>query len=507
MVPTNAAGTVGDRVSAINALRDPNSTPEPGARVLSLRRSPGVAVLPEDDLDRIRAAALQLLERPGVAVSSDRVAERLGAAGAVVDGGRVHLPAALVQVALGSAPDEILLAARDPACDLRVGGAQGWLGTGGPAGLAVDLDTDERRAAALADVVAAARLADALPQLGYLGPSVTALDVDPGPRPLLELQARAANTSKHVQVEVPAGAATAEALVEIARAVAGGEGALRGRPIVSAFLATSPLSLDGGEAAVALAHAGIPCGFVATPVAGVSAPATLAGALATALAETLAGVVALQLLAPGAPTFVGSRAFAAALGDEPRPGGPQDPLFQMAWVQLARHVGLPAQVGAFATGAKSSDWQAGLEGGLSATASWMMGPDLLSAAGLRSGGRVFSPVAMLLDAELFDLVRRIPLGFDVDEAALALEVIEKVGPGEHFLGEQHTLRHMREMWTARFMDTDTWEAWEEAGRPEPPERARARAVELLASHEPTPLPADVEERIREVIAEHGRDRD
>jgi trimethylamine--corrinoid protein Co-methyltransferase len=146
-----------------------------------------------------------------------------------------------------------------------------------------------------------------------------------------------------------------------------------------------------------------------------------------------------------------------------------------------------------------------LEGGLSGFLAWLVDADLLSAAGMLHGAEVFSMAEMLLDTELFDIVRQISLGFEVDEEALAVEVIEKVGPGGHFLGEPHTLRHMREAWMSRFMDKDTWEAWEEAGRPEPRDRARDRAVELLESHRPEPLAPTAEERIREVIAEHERE--
>jgi len=355
-------------------------------------------------------------------------------------------------------------------------------------------------------VGAFARLADAQPQVGVVGPTPPATDLPEPTRAFHELRALLAATSKHVEVEVPPDAATARALLAIAEAAGDGT-TLAERPIVSAVVPlASPLALDGAvlEAAAALAAAGVPCGFVAAPVAGVSAPATLPGALVTAAASALAGVVALQSLAPGTPTFLGTAGLAVAGGAAPRPGGAHGPLFQMAWTQLARRLGLPSRVEAVATGARFSDWQAGMEGGLTGVASWMTGPDLLSGAGLRDGGRIFSAVAMLLDTELFDLVRRIPLGFAVDEDALALEVIEKVGPGDHFLGEPHTLRHMREMWTARFMDTDTWEAWEEARRPQPPERAHARALETLETHEPVPLPAEAEARIREVIAEHER---
>ena len=159
-------------MSAINALRDPGKAVAADGRVLPLRLAPMVDALPEDDLERIHAAALRILGETGVAVSSDRVAARLGAAGAHVEAARVRFPSALVEEALRQAPRELLLAARDPACDLRVGGGEGWLGIGGPAGRVVDLQTDERREPTLADVAAASRLADAVPQVGFVGPPV-----------------------------------------------------------------------------------------------------------------------------------------------------------------------------------------------------------------------------------------------------------------------------------------------------------------------------------------------
>jgi trimethylamine--corrinoid protein Co-methyltransferase len=476
--------------------------------VLSLRRGPTIDVLPEGDLERIVAAALEVLATTGVAIGDRTIRDQLATAGADV-GERVRFPSVVLEDVLRLAPREMLLAARDPERDLRVDGTEGWFSTGGRADTFVDLATDERRGSTEADLAAVSRLADAVPQIGFLGPSAAALDVPGSHRALRELHVQIANTSHHVQLEISAEHPSAQTLVEIARAVAGDDDALRARPLVSAVLPIrSPLAFDDGglEAALVLARAGIPVGFVAAPVAGSSTPATLAGALVTVCAEVLAGVATVELLVPNAPAFVGARPFLALVaGGDPVPGGSHGLRFQMAWVQVARRLGLPALAGAFATGSRSSDWQAGIEAGLSATACWMTGPDLLAAAGARDGGRVFSPVAMLLDAELFDLVRRIPLGLEVDEDALALEVIEKVGPGEHFLGEPHTLRHMRAFWTSRYMDTDPWEMWEEAGRPQPPERAAERARELLDSHQPTPLPPAVDDRIREVIAEHERD--
>jgi trimethylamine--corrinoid protein Co-methyltransferase len=488
-------------VQAINALREPTADVE--SRVQPLRRGPFVSVLQEPDLERVLSTVRRILEDIGLEVPTPAMVDRLHAGGAVGDAGRVRLPWRLVASVLQEAPHELLLAGRDPACDLRVDGRSAWLTTGGPAAGTVDLETDERRDGRLEDLAAIARLADSLPWIGAMGPTVAALDIPSQSRPLLALHAQLANTSKHVQVSAPLNLPTADAMVEIGRIVAGSSTSLRRRPVLSAaFPIATPFTLAGFEAAIAFAQAGVPIGFVAAPHAGVTAPATAAGALVSAVAGSLAGAVCLQLVEPGSPTFLATRAFMTDVGGRPTPGGPQGPWFQMAFVQVARRLGLRAQIGAFATDAKASDWQAGMDGGLSATSAWMSPPDVLAAAGLRDGGRLFSPIAMLLDTELFDLVRQVPLGFDVDDEALAVDVIDEVGPGEHFLGEQHTLRHFRETWMARFMDTNTWEAWEVAGRPEPPEHAAVRAHELLASSHPVPLSDAAEERIREVIADH-----
>jgi len=168
-------------VSSINALRDPSVAGAADARVLSLRRGPEVPVLLEADLERIRAATLDVLWEIGVAVTSERVAGRLSTLGADADAqsGRVRFPSAVVEDALRSARPVGLLAARDPACDLPLSDGDGWLGAGGSAGAVVDLGTDERRSATLADVADAARLAD------VDGRAALYQDADPGNDPPL----------------------------------------------------------------------------------------------------------------------------------------------------------------------------------------------------------------------------------------------------------------------------------------------------------------------------------
>jgi trimethylamine--corrinoid protein Co-methyltransferase len=237
--------------------------------------------------------------------------ERLGRAGARTDpdAGRVRFPKDLVEAALEQAPPTLLLAARDPALDLVLDGSNGYLAVDGNAAEILDLDTGERRGSTKADLAEIARVADALPQIGLLWQPVAARDEPIDVQPLHEIATEFANSTKHVQLMTAAKPEQARGAVEIARLVAGGDRELRDRPVLSAFQCSlSPLTYDGDplEAAAVYGEAGVPCGFVSMPIACATAPATPAAALVVSNAEVLAGIVSLQLLVPGAPTFYGA---------------------------------------------------------------------------------------------------------------------------------------------------------------------------------------------------------
>lgn len=483
--------------------------PESGSRRLRpLPHSHTVDVLPEAAIQRVHRATLDVLERVGVQVRSEALIGRLERVGAHVDreAGRARFAPDLVEEALARSPSSYVLAARDPDCDLVLDGTQGFLTTDGNAAEILDHETGERRPSTKADLGLVSRAADALPQISFLWQSVTARDVPVHVEPLHELHVQFVNTSKHIQLMTAVTGEQARGAVEIAQIVAGGEAELRARPLLSAFQCSlSPLTYDGGplDAALVYAGAGVPCGFVVMPIACATAPATPGGALVVSNAEVLAGITILQLLAPGAKTFYGAcgtvmdlRTGAATCG------GPEDLLFQAAAAQLARHYRIPSSIGTFATGSKAPDWQAGVENGLSGMTSWLAGADLLCGAGLLYGARVYSLVELLLDTEIYDLLRHMARGIAMTEDDLALDVIGEVGPGGHFLAQPHTLAHMRGLWQTRFFGRESWEDWESDGRPASQDRALGQLRQLLAEHEPKPLPDGVEDEILGVIAAH-----
>ncbi len=469
-------------------------------------------LLTEGQVERLHRATLDVLGRAGMQIRSPSLVRALGHAGARVeeDEGCVRFPPEMVEEAVARAPCSYLMAARDPACDVTLDGSHGYLTLDGCASDVVDLDTGRQRPSTKADLENATRLADAVPEVTIAWQPVAARDVPTSVQSLHEVHAQLTNTSKHIQQMTVIDPGAARAAVAMARIVAGGDRALRERPIMSAFQCSlSPLTFDGGplEAAVVYAEAGIPCGFVAMPLTCATAPATVAGTMVMTNAELLGGITALEFLVPGAATFYGvcTSTMDLTTGSLAYAWGPEEQLFSFASAQLARRYQIPSQLGTFGTGAKTQDWQAGAQHAISGLSSVLSGGDMYCATGTIYGGRVFAFEQVLLDAELFDLIRHMTEGFSVSEEDLATSVIEAVGPGGHFLSQPHTLANMRRLWQSRFFNRDSWEDWEAAGRPEPRDRARERARTILAEHTPMPLPDGVEEELLRIIQSHERE--
>jgi trimethylamine--corrinoid protein Co-methyltransferase len=474
-------------------------------RYVHHRPSP-VDILPDEAVEAIKDATVEVLWRTGIEVRSASLLKQLGAAGAVIDeeDGRARFPKEVQDGALAMVPGDLPLRSREPGLDLILDGTRGYLGVDGNAAEVVDLDTDQRRASRKEDVAVGTLIGDAMPQIGYIWQPAVSREMPVPSEPLHNLEANLNNTGKHIVMMTAVTPEQAHASAEMAATAVGGEQALRDQPILSAFqCSVSPLVYDGGPlaAAVEFAKADVPSGFMVMPILGATAPITRGGTLVISNAEVIGGVIAHQLLAPGARTFYASCATTMDLWSGAATcGGPEDLVFQMANAQLARSYGLKSMVGTFATGSKTSDWQGGAENGLSGFASWISGVDMASGAGLLYAARVFSPAQLVLDGDLWDLICSMSEGIrGWDAESLAVDVIDAVKPGGHFLDQDHTLTHMREVWQTKIFDRGNWEDWEANGRPLPKTKAIARAKEIIETHTPYPLPDGASDEIRRIV--------
>ena len=262
--------------------------------------------LSEADIKTIHEAALDVLERLGMAQALPSCIEACTARGAYLNEyGRLSFPRALVEDVIAGAARRFPLCGQDPRHDLEPWGSKVHYGTAGAAVHMVDLKTREYRESLLQDLYDAARIVDSLDHIHFYQRSlvprdmVGAMELD-----LNTLYACISGTTKHVGTSFCRGD-TLDAGLEILHLVAGGEAAWRARPFVSlsCCFVVPPLrfaedACRGLEVAVA---GGMPVLLLSAGQAGATSPAALAGSVVQAVAEVLAGLCYVNALKPGRP--------------------------------------------------------------------------------------------------------------------------------------------------------------------------------------------------------------
>jgi trimethylamine--corrinoid protein Co-methyltransferase len=461
-------------------------------------------VLSQQEIKRIHAATLQVIEKTGVRFPSARALEIWASHGAEVDRGKMIVRAKpdLIERALALCPPEYPLAARDPLQDLLLDGNHVFVGTDGCGVEVLDLHSGTRRSSCLQDVRDIARIADATAEVAFHWVPVSAQDVSPGTRGLHEIKAIWENSSKHVQTESIYNEREARAAIELAALLVGGKENLRSRPVLSLMQCSAPpLGHDGGslDAALVAAEYGLPTGFMTMAANLTTGPATLAGNLVVGNAEVVAGTALIQLAYPGAPVFYAAAQTASDLRTGAYTGGgPEDFLYGAATNALADFYKIPLSMGSFATGAKQPDWQAGVENSLSTFMASISMADMLLGVGLLHGSRIWSYAQMMLDCEIFSIIQKTLQGITVDEEMLALDTIAAVGPGGNFLTQKHTHKHMRGIFLPQFLDRRPYSEWEQK-RDGPVDWALEKARRTLASHQPDPLDDRVSAEMGRII--------
>ena len=464
-------------------------------------------VLSAGEVERIHEATLEILGDVGIHFPSAKALDILEQGGCRVDrvAQRARLPRGVVMEAVAAAPREYALAGRDPECDMLIDGAHCYLSNDGSGVFVFDPRSGEKRPSTKADAAESARFVDALPNVSYYwGPIVTSQDVPPATKALHDAEAVLTNTTKHFQTVTTVGEKPARYLIEMASVIAGGSAELRKRPILSFMqCAVDPLAHDGPnlEANLVAAEHGLASGFMPMPLSCGTAPATLAGNLVIQNAEALSGVVLLQLAFPGVPCFFAGAPSVIDLKTGGYTGGsPEDYLLAAASTQLAHFYGLPMAMGTMATGAKAPDWQAAVDDSLSTFASVMSCADMMNGCGLLNGSKILSYPHMVMESEIYGIVAKLAAGIEVSDETLALETIKKVGPNGTYLAEKHTRTHMKEIWRPTVWDRSPYEAWLASGKRGAFEKAGEIADQILATHEPEPLPAGVAAELAAIVA-------
>jgi len=467
-------------------------------------------VLSDSDIEMIHRATLRIIWKVGVRIKDPEARKILKREGAKVDEDsmRVFIPPFVVEEAVRRAPKTFTLYGRDldkkyivDVDNLYYEPMIGRL-------YIYDYDQKNIRRTSLDDVKNLIKVADALPNYhllhsGAIMPEIQGVPIGTshahGYLASLENSTKVIKTSSREK-------RVAEDMVRMASIVAGGEDKLREKPIT--FTTCNPVAplqhdREQTEGMRVFIKYGIPVDITSEPQAGATAPITLAGLLTQQNADILSGIVIAEMDTPGAPVWYGT---CGAIMDMKvgriALGSIEAGLINVASAQMAKFYGLPVRGTGAVTESKLIDFQAGMEVTQTLLSCALGGINLIFYPGCTEGGLAVSLERLVLDNEIAGFTYRALQGIEVNEEAIAEEVIEKVGPSGHFLAQKHTIDHLKkEQFIPSLLSREIRAKFEEAGSKSMADRANEEVIRILSEHQVPPLKKEVEEELLKVIKE------
>ena len=469
------------------------------------REIPLYEALSGEGLALIEENAETILQEIGIEFRDDAEALAIWKeAGADVEGERVRFPRGLCRKLIETAPAEFTQAARNPERSVRIGGNNTVFAPVYGPPFVRDLEGG-RRYATIEDFRNFVKLAYMTPVMHHSGGTVCEpVDIPVNKRHLDMVYSHLRYSDKPFMGSVTA-PERAEDSVALARLVFGEDFLEANTVMLSLINANSPMTFDGTMLGALKVYARANQAVIVTPfiMSGAMSPVSVAGTLAQALAEGMAGVAFTQLIRPGAPVVFGL--FSSSLSMQsgaPTFGTPEPTLVLFAAAQLARRLGVPFRSGGSLCGSKIADAQAAYESAHSLLPAVLGGANfVLHSAGWLEGGLVSSYEKFVMDADQLGMMQVLTRGYDLSENGQAMDAIREVGPGQHFLGCAHTQANFETaFYRSTVADNNSFEQWQAEGGLDTAQRANAIWKKMLADYEAPPLDPAIDEALTEFIA-------
>ena len=454
----------------------------------------------------IDSAVYQILEEIGLSQAPESGIAYMTAAGAIAgDDGRIRFPRALVDDMLARAARDITLFGQDPKHDMLLSGTRVHFGTAGAAVHVVDVEANEYRESYLADIYDAARIVENMDNIHFFQRPMVARDIaDPAALDLNTIYAAVKGTTKHV------GASFTEApfvgpAISMLHDIAGGEDKWRARPFVSNSncFVVPPLrfATESCQVMEEAVHAGMPVLLLSAGQAGATAPAAIAGAVAQALSEVIAGLIYVNSMSPGHPCIVGTWPFVSDLRTGAMSGGSgEQGLLTSACAQMLQHYRLPGGAASGMADSKVPDAQSGYEKGSTLVMAGLSGLNMVyEAAGMHASLLGFCLESLIIDNDMLGQVMRCVRGIEVNDQTIGIDVMKDVcigGPG-HYLGHDQTIGLMQTEYVYPALgDRSSPKEWEELGKPNLVAEAVKRKQQILSNFVPQHISPELDARLR-----------
>ncbi|MDC1408911.1 trimethylamine methyltransferase family protein [Candidatus Puniceispirillum sp.] len=454
----------------------------------------------------VDATVYQILEEIGLSQAPDSGVKCMTDAGAILgDDGRLRFPRGLVEDTLAKCARNITLHGQNPKHDLLLSGSRVHYGTAGAAVHVVDIAKNEYRESYLADIYDAARIVDQMDNIHFFQRPMVARDIpDPADLDFNTVYAAIKGTTKHVGVSFTE-AEFMKPVFEMLHSVAGGEDKWRTRPFVSNSncFVVPPLRFATESCLVMeeAVHNGMPVLLLSAGQAGATAPASIAGAVAQALSEVIAGLTYVNAMKPGHPCICGTWPFVSDLRTGAMSGGSgEQGLLTAACAQMLQYYDLPGGAAAGMADAKMPDAQSGYEKGSTLVMAGLSGLNMVyEAAGMHASLLGFCLDSLIIDNDMLGQCLRCVRGIEVNEQTLAVHVMKDIcmgGPG-HYLGHDQTINLMQTEYVyPAIADRSSPKEWEELGKPNLLEVVRQRKEDILANSHPSHISDALDAELR-----------
>ena len=470
------------------------------------RKIPLMEILNEEGLQTIEANAETILQEVGIEFRGDKEALKIWkSAGASVNDELVQIPRGLARELIKTAPTEFIQYARNPARNVRIGGdSLVFAPVYGPP-FVHDLDKG-RRYGTIEDFRNFVKLAYLAPSMNHSGGTVTEpVDLAVNKRHLEMVYSHIKLSDKPFMGSVTH-ADRAKDTVSMSEMVFGKKFVSANAVTISLINVNSPLTFDSTMLEVLKVYAKSGQAIIISPfiIAGAMAPTSIAGVLAQAMAEGMAGIAFAQLVNPGAPCVFGLFSSSMSMqSGAPAFGTPEPIKILLAAAQLVRRLGVPFRSGGSLCSSKLPDAQAAYESAHSLWPGVLGGVNfMLHGAGWLEGGLVSSYEKFVMDCDQLAMMDVVMNGVDFSENGQALDAIREVGPGGHFLGCTHTQENFEtSFYRSTIANYDSFEQWEQEGSMDVAHRANLKWKEILASYEAPALDQSIDEALLRFIAE------
>ncbi len=502
----DAVGTVRRGRGARKAIRQTRDV----TMLPALKRGiPLTEPMSQEQVKRIDAASMAILEDIGVVFRDPIALEDWKRAGADVRGERVHLDRGLIRDLISSIPTSFTYHARNPANNLPFGNDHSIFVpmTGAP--YLRDLD-DVRRNPLLEDLANFHKLSHMLPAIHSSAHHI----VEPYDHPISQRHLRITYSSMKYSDKTFMGMTTspknAEDVMEMCAILFGKEFMMTHPVVTGNCNGNSPLVWDetmlGAMRAFARYNQPVLCSpFV---LGGANTPAGVAPSVAQLNAEALSGLAYTQVVQKGTPAIYGHYLSTVSMrSGAPMAGTPEISLMNMMIGQMARYYEVPWRTSNTLGGAKTFDAQAGYESATTLMAVLMSGANYIwHSAGWNEAGMHCSMAKFVVDAEQCAMGYRMAEGIRWDDFDEALKAVGDVGPGGHYLGHPHTLENFQKaFFMPELFDNNSIEQWQADGSTEITERALTRVRDLLNEYEEPKLDPGTDEALRDYIDRRERE--